>query len=280
MEPNTTASGQNSTKHQYSLLTVSGVGLLSLILGGGLMFSYMYLAQLEKNIAAAKQTKPAVVTECAPAPLGVSSSTIAHTVAVNYAEPDPAEVKNLTFPTFGSSSATSTVQPKPVAVHFPTTLVSADYQKQFNVVINSIAPIETELTAHVVVSMALVQQNAAAAKYMDMFAAMQQAKKDDQMSRDLANELLSALKAFTPIVAQQSNSDIKTISSTLIDQGTTYANLVLQLADQNDAVLTGSIPTQEQLDAIQKTASDINTTGTGVRNTLLQLSTYIKTNTR
>ena len=261
----------------YSSTVVILTSLLSAIIGGGAVFGFMFISKLGDTAPQLVATENSNVTNSSSTvPQGFDFLDRGRTSTVTYTEPDPEVFKGLEFPEYG----TETTLPETVTIKLPVTLVSDMYQQEFNNVVNTVLDIESHLAEKVAKSMALVQTEAAAGRYLNMFEAMQQTKKDNEAGRVLSQTLLDQLPSFDMVAAGQSDTEIQRLSSEISKNVKAYADFNTKLMDQNDSILVGSIPSQAQLDEIQATATDMVKIQAAVALSIKNISTYITQKSR
>ena len=275
MEPNQSAI-ENFVKVGYSSVTLVVTALLAAIIGGGAVFAFVTISNIKTLTPVV--INPSVIPETASGtntlPPGYDFFDRGRSTTVTYAEPDSTVFNEMNFPTW-KAKVTDTF-PETVEIKLPTSTVSASYQKEFNIVLNLVLDIESQLHDGVGKAMALVQSEAAAGRYLSMFEAMQVAKKENETARNLSKELTTRLDSFALVATEQSDLEIKRLSTEIIQGARIYAGLNVKLADQSDGTLTGSVPTQAQLNDIQVTATGIASIGLTLGNSLKEMSAYLK----
>lgn len=280
MEPNlATDLNKINVRSGYSSTIVVMTSLLSAVIGGGTVFGFALITKLGDAVS-----QPIVIDNSSTAngsstiPQGFDFPDRGRMSTVTYAEPDPEVFKNLEFPEYGTKEATTL--PETIALKLPVTLVSESYQQEFNNVLNSVLDVEIHLAEKVAKSMALVQEKAAAGRYLDMFEVMQQAKKDNEAGRVLSQKLLDQLTSFDTVTAQQSDVEILRLSNEISKNTKLYADVNIKLMDQNDGVLIGSIPSQAQLNEIQATATAIAKADADVALSIKNINAYFTQKSR
>ena len=104
------------------------------------------------------------------------------------------------------------------------------------------------------------------------------AKRHDETGRNLSVRLNETLPAFKTAIDTQKDAELKRLSNIVVQQAARYADLNTTLMNQNDAILIGSIPSQQQLDEIQATATEIAKVNVALSTAIKNISDHIKKN--
>lgn len=273
MEPNQSVEvEQINEKRGYGASTLVATSVFAALIGGATVYAFFAISKMAGDLS---KPNDSVVAATSTVPAGYNFPDHGRTSTVTYAEPDPEVFGDLKFPDYDYERPVD-VQPTS-SIPFPRTMVTYSYQLEFNEVVKSILAIEAQLINGIGSSTARVQKEAAAGNYISMFEAIQQAKKETEINRGLVQTLKTQLVTFEATVNAQEDVEIKRLSSLIVKDSAVYADLNLKLSDQTDATLTGSIPSQAQLNDVQTTATEIAKTGARMVSELKELTKYIAT---
>lgn len=273
MEPNQSSEIEKlNDKRGYGATTLVVTSVFAALVGGTTVYAFFAISKMADNLS---KPNVSVVVATSTLPTGYNFPDRGRTSTVTYAEPDPEVFGDLKFPDYDYERPVD-VQPTST-ISFPRTIVTYSYQLEFNEVVKSILAVEAQLINGIGSSTARVQKEAAAGNYISMFEAIQQAKKETEINRGLAQTLKTQLATFEVTVNAQEDTEIKRLSDLIIKDSAVYADLNLKLSDQTEATLTGSIPSQAQLNEVQATATEIAKTGARLVSLLKELTTYIAT---
>lgn len=259
---------------RYSLVTVIVVALLVMMLTAAAVLVYLYLSPLPSTVVN-DSNEAGTEVNSSTTPVGFDFPDRGRVKSVNYAEPDPEVFNGLEFPQLNDGAVATSA---PAFIPFPDALISDSYEKSFNVTVEAIVAVETHMTTNVAQSMASVQEKAAAGKYIEMFEQMLVAKRHDETGRNLSVRLNETLPAFKAAIDTQKDAELKRLSNIVVQQAARYADLNTTLMNQNDAILIGSIPSQQQLDEIQATATEIAKVNVALSTAIKNISDHIKKN--
>lgn len=196
------------------------------------------------------------------------------TESVVYKQPDRSAFSQLEFPEFSDGYEAQ----GPVSIDIPLHIASADYTNSLNSLINSSLEIERHIHEDITPAMRSVQQAAADGEYLTMFENMQAAKRQIQEARKILDKIDVNASSFSSISEQDS-----VISEALLDQSLQLADSVTKMTevsnklfDSLDEVLVGSIPTQDQLDVIDKESLNVNNAIVDLSDNFIELNEIIE----